>query len=305
MQVTVATLLMMGFAYVSWQARRSGSPLAVFICFAIIAIVLLDLVVAVVVTRRVHIAVSLEPTDGVVGDTQTMTVSVTGASSLVHVRVATPMPLAVEPRATGTVSTVALVRGVAATVEAGATSHGLCGLAGFRRRGTSPLPRPVATGPRPVEPVGGFPELWAPGGEENPRAGPGDLVRGVRSYVPGDRPQQVHWRASARLGDLVVKEVEEPQIIELFIVLHLRTAGAAAEDAAGRASWYAAEGLRRRCEVVLGTREEAGSVAGSVRSSSQINWRLAAAVTGDPGLPPGGGRWRRLVLVTDEGDTWS
>lgn len=38
----------------------------------------------------------------------------------------------------------------------------------------------------------------------------GDL-RGVRDYRPGDQARTVHWRASARRGQLVVKELDDPR----------------------------------------------------------------------------------------------
>lgn len=45
--------------------------------------------------------------------------------------------------------------------------------------------------------------------------------RSLRDYVPGDDRRAVHWRTSARLGRLVVREFEESRRSHLLIVLDL------------------------------------------------------------------------------------
>ncbi len=45
-----------------------------------------------------------------------------------------------------------------------------------------------------------------------PRAGSGTELFGVREYRPGDPLRRIHWRSSARLGELVVREYEPPGI---------------------------------------------------------------------------------------------
>lgn len=301
-QVTACTTLLISLLLMGVWAHDTGAPLAMFVCFALVAGIVLDGVAAKVVTGRATITLVVEPADGVVGQARTITVAVAGTSCPLHVRVPPSKAARAEPPTTGSLSTTALVRGVATTMEVEIESHGLCGTMGYLRRGPRRLVRPVATGPRPVEPEHGFPDLWRLGADERAAAAfTGEVVRGVRGYVPGDRLRLVHWRATARLGDLVVKEVDETQTPELVLVLHLGVAGDAAELAAGRASWYAAEGLRRGCSVVLVTREATGPAGGPVRSLSQLNWRLAAAVLGPPGVARVRGRH---LVVTDEGDTW-
>ena len=50
-----------------------------------------------------------------------------------------------------------------------------------------------------------------------PRAGSGTELFGVREYRPGDALRRIHWRSSARHGELVVREYEPPGVQALGI----------------------------------------------------------------------------------------
>ncbi len=52
-----------------------------------------------------------------------------------------------------------------------------------------------------------------------PRAGSGSELLGIREYRPGDSLRRIHWRSSARHGELVVREYEPPGIHTLGIYL--------------------------------------------------------------------------------------
>ena len=52
-----------------------------------------------------------------------------------------------------------------------------------------------------------------------PRAGSGNELFGVREYRPGDSLRRIHWRSSARHGELVVREYEPPGVRTLHIVV--------------------------------------------------------------------------------------
>jgi uncharacterized protein (DUF58 family) len=132
----------------------------------------------------------------------------------------------------------------------------------------------------------------------------GDVVRGVRDYVPGDPIRRVHWPSSARRGDIVVKEVEEPAAPRLIVALDMGGGGVAGEAAAGRAAWYAYEALRRGYEVVLATAEPGGPVTGRVGPPTDVNQRLARASRGAPLLPAAGPGRSAVVMVTAQGDSW-
>ena len=50
-----------------------------------------------------------------------------------------------------------------------------------------------------------------------PRAGSGNELFGIREYRPGDSLRRIHWRSSARHGELVVREYEPPGVRMLRI----------------------------------------------------------------------------------------
>ncbi len=52
-----------------------------------------------------------------------------------------------------------------------------------------------------------------------PRAGYGNEVFGVRPYQPGDPLRRIHWRTTARRGELIVREFEPPGVQNLGIFL--------------------------------------------------------------------------------------
>jgi uncharacterized protein (DUF58 family) len=52
-----------------------------------------------------------------------------------------------------------------------------------------------------------------------PRAGSGYELFGIREYRPGDSLRRIHWRSSARHGELVVREYEPPGVQTVRIVV--------------------------------------------------------------------------------------
>ncbi|MCE5227971.1 DUF58 domain-containing protein [bacterium] len=53
------------------------------------------------------------------------------------------------------------------------------------------------------------------------RVGVGEEVLGVREYFPGDPPGRIHWRTSARRGQLHVIELDRPIQSELAVMLDM------------------------------------------------------------------------------------
>ncbi|MGI8775172.1 MAG: DUF58 domain-containing protein [Actinomycetota bacterium] len=83
---------------------------------------------------------------------------------------------------------------------------------------------------------------------DRPRAGMGDEFLGVRHYRAGDPLRSVHWRSTARAGQLVVKEYEETAQERCIVVLGGSDSGDApdsafekAVSAAGSIALYAIE----------------------------------------------------------------
>lgn len=301
---TWGVLIVAAVAWNTWRAGGSRVPLFVFV--AAIAAVGLDLVWAAATTLRVKLRVETLATDLQVGDRHAMTLSVRGPRLPFELRVPPrAAPVRCQPTASDRLAGHAERREVVTFVDTEVASRGVLGLAIFARRGRIPLPHPLHVGPRPQAPEHPFPEVFGAWGEGAPRPAPaGDVVRGVRGYVPGDPLRRIHWPATARTGELVVKEVEEPGAPRLIIALDLGGGGEAGERAAGRAAWYAYEALGRGYDVMLATVEPSGPVTAAVGPAYEVNRRLARATRGQPRLPAGRPRGSAVVLVTSQGDTW-
>lgn len=300
-------ILVVVLAVLKWL--QTGSALVVFVGGAALAAMALDVVVARAVVRKAGLVVTSSAYDAVVGDVLTLWVTVTGSTRPTTLRGAGIdrglTTIHVNPPATAKMPCPVGPRGVFTRLELEVSNAGLSGLLGWGQSRRSPFAEPIHVGPRPVDPGTPLPELAfsAPEGAPQPSVS-GDIVRGVRPYVRGDALRRVHWPATARAGDLMVMEVEEPVAPSLLIVLDLGSPGTAAEQAAGRAAWYAREGLRRDYDVRLATLEAAGPAVGRVSSEHDVNRRLATAVAGATRLKPPRQGTAATVVVSDEGDTW-
>jgi len=82
----------------------------------------------------------------------------------------------------------------------------------------------------------------------------GTEVTGLREYVPGDPHRRVHWRASLRRGELLVRETESPRDARVLVRLATRTApGPEFEAAVRRAASQVVAGLESGLQVGLRT----------------------------------------------------
>jgi uncharacterized protein (DUF58 family) len=79
-----------------------------------------------------------------------------------------------------------------------------------------------------------------------PRAGAGTELFGVREYRPGDTLRRIHWRSSARRGELVVREYEPPGVRTLGILCDPNPPSIEAADQVARIAaseaWYCLRG---------------------------------------------------------------
>src|SRR5262249_47039615 len=105
---------------------------------------------------------------------------------------------------------------VGATSWAGATSDPL---GFFLGRGTSPDSEGALVLPRFMWLAGRRQTRELEAATAAPRAGSGNELFGVREYRPGDSLRRIHWRSSARHGELVVREYEPPGLQTLTIMV--------------------------------------------------------------------------------------
>jgi uncharacterized protein (DUF58 family) len=85
-----------------------------------------------------------------------------------------------------------------------------------------------------------------------PRAGSGNELLGIREYRAGDSLRRIHWRSSARHGELVVREYEPPGLQRVAIFLDPAPESAEVADQIARiAASEAWDCIREGGRVVL------------------------------------------------------
>jgi uncharacterized protein (DUF58 family) len=149
----------------------------------------------------------------------------------------------------------------------------------WTRRVELPLPSPLHVAPRCGRPDGlprrarddsGDQAGWASSEVGQPR--------GARPYRPGDSRRQVHWRATAHTGELMVRELERPAHEPVTVTVVLPADPAEAERAAERALGTVVRLLDRGADVLLATVEPSGPVVQPVADRRAAGRRLARAV---------------------------
>jgi uncharacterized protein (DUF58 family) len=115
-----------------------------------------------------------------------------------------------------------------------------------------------------------------------PRAGSGTEMFGVREYRPGDPLRRIHWRSSARHGELIVREFEPPGVQTLGIFCDpLPPTPEAADQIARIAASEAWDCLRAGGRVVLW----APGAEPSLPSESRSLWALLEWLARYPNKP--------------------
>lgn len=273
-------------------ARTTGSGWLIVILTGIAAVVALASLLPPFGLRKVRVSVEA-PREGTVGRTAELTLDVTSGGASRPVKL---LPLGFEGPWTGVVTPahgrlplVPLRRGVYTSVLLDVRSAAPFGLVWWKRRVLVELARPFEVGPMPINV-----RLDAPRGSEDTGTDDGrvasasaDAVKTVREYVAGDPIKLIHWPATARAGELMVKELEAPVAPVLCIAVDLRTArldDVAVEGAASRAAGLALAAINAGVPVTLLTAEASGPRSGPVSSAGDVNRRLARAIAG--GLPP-------------------
>jgi uncharacterized protein (DUF58 family) len=87
-----------------------------------------------------------------------------------------------------------------------------------------------------------------------PRSGSGNELFGIREYRPGDSLRRIHWRSSARHGELVVREYEPPGMRTVTILVDPAPPTAGVADQIARiAASEAWDCVREGGRVAVGT----------------------------------------------------
>ncbi len=97
----------------------------------------------------------------------------------------------------------------------------------------------------------------------------GDEFYALRPYVPGDEPRRVHWKASARSDDLVVRQDERPRSGRVTVVLDT-TRSAYGEDPAE---------FDRACSVAISALTAAWRGGDSIRFLTSVRGTVSDIVS--------------------------
>lgn len=319
-----AFILLAAIALVVWIATSDRALAS--LALALIGALVIDAVSARRGVRAAHIA--LTPTGDAVSDEPTRWMlevdDLPRPVALQPVRVPKPPAFLAEQGRPGIITIPGTARGIVHFLVIDAVCVGPMGLfmAGRRHRVTPP--RPVVVRPRPVPLNIRWPMPRAVGyglSEIAPRGD--DLFRSIRPYQRGDERRKIHWKATARHGELMVREDDGTGVVALQVIVHLHAPGPASERVIGNAAWLTEAAIDRGWMVQLVTVDDTppaprmpvlGSPFGSmpttmptphgppqtlsqlVRSVDEVRRQLATAAPGPPNPPA----WSGLSCVVDE-----
>ncbi len=288
----LALLALVGGFY--FVARASGAGWVVVLMCALAATVAVGAIWPLMTLLRARVELIDSPSDATAGSTAAVTLRVSRAGSGVRVRWRDAHVISAWVAAAGTcqgeVSMTPCRRGVVTRMTAQLDCAGPLGLAVWSRPITADLHHPMEVGPAPaavpLEEAAGIGPCPADALLSGSTGD--DTLRGIRPYTTGDPVRIVHWPATARWGEVMVKELEDLATQELVLVVDLRGDPERTEEAASYAAGLAGAGLRAGLPVSLFTAEETGPRAGRVTSPVHIGRRLARAVaTAAPPEPSG------------------
>jgi uncharacterized protein (DUF58 family) len=170
-------------------------------------------------------------------------------------------------------------RGVFETVTLDIASAAPFGLQWWTRRVRLVLPSTLHVAPRRGRPAPIAERPYDENGDVVDRAHR-DLgqARGARPYRWGDNRRLAHWRSTAHVGELMVRELERPSAEPITITVHLPHDPEEAERVAEHALGTAVLVLERGAPVVLATTEATGAVLAPVSDRRTAGRRLARAV---------------------------
>ncbi len=281
--------------------RADDVLLARSLRFAIIVVVIADVVWAVSRGQRASVRVVDQSTVAFVGDELGLSVAVEGAGSGVLVSLASSpgsRRLLAVGDSVGPLPGRAQGRRVVTEVRVELRANGPLALLGYGRTFTLPV-RPLFVGPRPIRPeVPVDLDAALAGEEQTPDLGD-ELPSTLRDYRPGDPWRRISWPVTARAGRLVTREYEREAAPRVRLVVDLgEQPSAAGERAAAVAAGLGGEVLRRGCELEVHARGAGGPVVVAVDALG-LHRVLAAAQYGPPVVVDG-----RALVVGPDGARW-
>jgi len=105
-----------------------------------------------------------------------------------------------------------------------------------------------------------------------------ELTRGVRAYAPGDARRLVHWPATARAGELMVREREVLDHGRVSLAVEFDEGDPLAEARIAWAYGYGVALLADGATVELVTDEPTGTTRANVDDRRELGRRLARAI---------------------------
>ncbi len=159
----------------------------------------------------------------------------------------------------------------------------------FTKSGRPVLADPVLVYPavRPLAPDE-IPTALQAGWRERYRRGQGAGLYNLRPYRAGDDPRLVHWRTSARTGELILKELEEEDRPQIRLIVEDPFPGTPAEaveaDLSSVAS-LAAHAIRQGASLELLTAEGSSGPGAGESHLDRILERLALYLVPDAPRP--------------------
>lgn len=267
-------------------SRTSGAGWILVILAVLLALILVNAAWAGWSVHRIDLEAT-SPRDAMVGQPMEVNVEARGHRSIVRTEFVElhSGPTGIEIPGRGGVTVTPSSRGVFDRVTAIVTCDAPFGLMSAKRKAVVHLEPPVEVAPRPLpHPLPASLAVAHDGdGVPQHRVGDGDVVRSLREYSVGDAPRLIHWAASARAGELRVKELEPPDHPRLEVAVDV--SHPTAERAASQAAGLIRRGLNAGLPVILHTHDLNGPVSGPVGSSLEAGRRLARAVPGTPPVP--------------------
>lgn len=267
------------FLLVAWEAvaHASGSGWVQGLGAVAAGIVVVGMLGPLGSLSRLSVCIETAPTDGRSGEPLVVVVVATRACRVSPGR-PTGGPVFATPGEPTRIELRPDRRGVLEAVNLQVASAAPLGMLWWSSRLRVPLPHPVAVAPArlPAEAsLSAGTGTRSAGGGQQPQ--PFGTLRSVREYRRGDSPRQVHWRASAHTGGLMVRESELDADRPVHLVVELPDDEAAAERTASEAMGAVFELLGRRQTVILETDEDGRRVSAPVTSELDAGRRLARA----------------------------